>query len=71
MLSELAKKIRKNAEKARQDGFQEGFQKAYQETKLKIAKTMMLEGLPLETAIHCTGLTEEQLARETHKDNNP
>jgi hypothetical protein len=60
MLSELAKKIQKKAEKAHSDGKLEG--------KLDTAKAMLKDGVPLQTVIRYTGLTEDQLAREMKKD---
>ncbi|OHD14898.1 MAG: hypothetical protein A2Y38_14265 [Spirochaetes bacterium GWB1_59_5] len=66
MLSELAKKVNKNAEKAAKA------EKAYLEGevkgKLDTAKAMLRDGVPLQTVIRYTGLTEEQLAREMKKD---
>lgn len=62
MLSELAKKVNRNSEKA------EKAEKAYLEGKLDTAKAMLRDGLPLATVIRCTGLTEEQIAREMQKD---
>jgi hypothetical protein len=59
MLSELAKKVNRNSEKA---------EKAYIEGKLDTAKAMLKDGVPLQTVIHYTGLTEDQLAREMKKD---
>jgi len=66
MLSELAKKVNKNAqlaakaEKAHIEGILEG--------KLDTTKAILRNGIPLQTVLHCTGLTEEQLAREMQKD---
>ena len=66
MLSELAKKVNRNsvkaekAEKARREGELKG--------KLDTAKALLREGIALETVLSCTGLTEEQLAREMKKD---
>ena len=60
MLSELAKKIQKNAEKAHIEGILEG--------ELRTAKAMLRNGIPLQTVLLCTGLTEDQLAREMKKD---
>ena len=66
MLSELAKKVNMNAEKAakaekaHRDGKLEG--------KLDTAKAMLRNGIPLQTVLLCTGLTEDQLARELQKD---
>lgn len=60
MLSELAKNIQKNAEKAHLEGVLEG--------ELRTAKAMLQNGIPLQTVLLCTGLTEEQLAREMQKD---
>jgi len=62
MLSELAKKVNKNAEKAAKA------EKAYLEGKLDTAKAMLRDGVPLQTVIRYTGLTEEELAREMKKD---
>jgi hypothetical protein len=64
MLSELAKKVNSNAVKAAK------YDMAYLEGKLDTAKALLRDGLPLETVIRCTGLTEEQLAREMKKDSN-
>jgi hypothetical protein len=62
MLSELAKKVNSNAVKAAK------YDMAYLEGKLDTAKALLRDGLPLETVIRCTGLTEDQLAREMKKD---
>ena len=64
MLSELAKKINKNAEKAHLEGKREGIL----EGELRTAKAMLRNGIPLQTVLLCTGLTEDQLAREMKKD---
>ena len=46
--------------------------KAYLEGELKgkldTAKALLRNGIPLQTVLLCTGLTEEQLAREMKKD---
>ena len=66
MLSELAKKVNRNAVKAAK------YDMAYLEGELKgkldTAKAMLRDGQPLETVIRYTGLTEDQLAREMQKD---
>jgi flagellar hook-basal body complex protein FliE len=66
MLSELAKKVNQNAIKAAKadNAYLEGEQKG----KLDTAKAMLRDGVPLATVIRCTGLTEDQLAREMKKD---
>ena len=66
MLSELAKKVNRNAElaakaeKAHLEGVLEG--------ELRTAKAMLRKGIALETVLSCTGLTEDQLAREMKKN---
>ena len=62
MLSELAKKVNQNAIKAAKADM------AYLEGKLDTAKAMLKDGVPLQTVIRYTGLTEDQLAREMKKD---
>jgi hypothetical protein len=62
MLSELAKKVNQNAIKAAKADT------AYLEGKLDTAKAMLKDGVPLQTVIRYTGLTEDQLAREMKKD---
>ncbi len=62
MLSELAKKVNRNSEKA------EKAEKAYLKGKLDTAKALLRKGIALETVLSCTGLTEDQLAREMQKD---
>jgi len=64
MLSELVKKVNRNAVKAAK------YDKAYLEGKLDTAKAMLRNGIPLQTVLLCTGLTEEQLARDMKKDSN-
>jgi len=66
MLSELAKKVNQNAVKAAkaENAYLEGELKG----KLDTAKALLRDGVPLKTVIRCTGLTEEQLAREMQKD---
>ncbi|MFH2113751.1 MAG: Rpn family recombination-promoting nuclease/putative transposase [Spirochaetota bacterium] len=66
MLSELAKKVNRNAElaakaeKAHLEGVLEG--------ELRTAKALLRKGIALETVLSCTGLTEDQLAREMKKN---
>ncbi len=62
MLSELAKKVNQNAIKAAKADM------AYLEGKLDTAKALLRDGVPLATVIRCTGLTEDQIAREMKKD---
>ena len=68
MLSELAKKVNRNAElaakaeKAHSAGELKG--------KLDTAKALLRKGIALETVLSCTGLTEDQLAREMKKDSS-
>ena len=62
MLSELAKKVNRNSVKAAK------YDMAYLEGKLDTAKAMLRNGIALETVLSCTGLTEDQLAREMKKD---
>ena len=66
MLSELAKKVNQNAIKAAKadNAYLEGELKG----KLDTAKALLRKGIALETVLSCTGLTEDQLAREMKKD---
>ncbi len=59
---ELANKVNQNAIKAAKADT------AYLEGKLDTAKALLRDGVPLATVIRCTGLTEDQLAREMKKD---
>ena len=71
LLRVWAEKIQNNTKTAHLEGVLEGELEGEVKGKLDTAKAMLRDRLPLETVIRCTGLTEEQLARETHKDNNP
>ncbi|HCM26026.1 MAG: hypothetical protein A2Z99_03755 [Treponema sp. GWB1_62_6] len=46
----------------------EGELKGELKGKLDTAKAMLRNGISLQTVLLCTGLTEEQLARELQKD---
>jgi predicted transposase/invertase (TIGR01784 family) len=70
MLSELVKKVNRNAVKAAKydKAYLEGKLEGELEGELRTAKAMLRNGIPLQTVLLCTGLTEEQLAREMQKD---
>jgi hypothetical protein len=72
MLSELVKKVNRNAVKAAKydKAYLEGILEGKLEGKLDTAKAMLRNGIPLQTVLLCTGLTEEQLARDMKKDSN-
>ena len=48
------------------DSFEEGFQQGFKEgrekgRKIKMARAMLAEGMPLDKIIQCTGLSEDQI----------
>ena len=50
------------AERLRLDGLQEGLQQGKQEAALRIAQTMLEQGIDRTMVLLVTGLTEEELA---------
>ena len=60
------KGLEKGLEKGRVEGRQEGRQEGEREATLKIARTMLKNGLDRSTVMKMTGLTEEELVRLRH-----